>query len=295
MAGDFLRKLLGRKPALPAEVEEARAELARLAREQPALAELAGQVGDLLPALYAEPVRAAGPSLSKERAAEKLTAGVPLLRGEDVDVDWPALNRSLMDGVGALAVHRGDAAPALARAIASRELDLAALTSAVQAGRPQAVHECAAALGLDVPLTASVLSLTLFPVFGAMRAGLEALSSAALWAQGYCPVCGSFPRLGEFRGLEQDRFLRCGLCAAAWPFPRLRCPGCGNRDHRQLGYLSVASEEGKCRAATCEACRQYVKMVATLGPLSPLKLLVTDVATVHLDLLAAAEGYCLPT
>jgi FdhE protein len=107
-------------------------------------------------------------------------------------------------------------------------------------------------------------------------------------------VCGSFPKLGEFRGLEQTRLLRCGLCAAEWAFARLRCPGCDNRDHRQLGYLSVEGEEGKWRAATCEACRQYVKMVSTLSPLPPLQLLVTDVATVHLDLLAADQGFAPP-
>ena len=148
--------------------------------------------------------------------------------------------------------------------------------------------------GSMCPLTASVLSLTLFPVLAAIRAGLEPLLSAASWEEGYCPVCGCFPKLGEFRGLEQIRFLRCGLCAAEWQFPRLRCPGCGNRDHRQLGYLHVDGEEGKCRAATCEECRQYLKMVSTLTPLSPLKLLVTDVATVHLDLLAADKGYSPP-
>jgi formate dehydrogenase maturation protein FdhE len=78
------------------------------------------------------------------------------------------------------------------------------------------------------------------------------------------------------------------------PRKRLRCPGCGNRDHHQLGYLHVADEEGKWRTATCEACRQYVKMVSTLGPLAPLKLLATDVATVHLALLAAEHGYSPP-
>jgi FdhE protein len=74
----------------------------------------------------------------------------------------------------------------------------------------------------------------------------------------------------------------------------LRCAGCGQGDHRQLGYLSIEGEESKWRAATCDACRQYVKMISTLTPLSPLDLLVTDVATVHLDLLAADQGFTPP-
>src|SRR5262249_31655003 len=153
--------------------------------------------------------------------------------------------------------------------------------------------ERADALNLDVPLTASALSLVLFPVLVPIAAGLKPLLSPG-WEHGYCPVCGSFAKLGEFRGLEQTPFLRCGLCAAEWTFPRLRCAACGNSDHHKLGYLSVEGEENKWRALTCEVCRQYVKMLSTLTPLSPLELSVKDVETVHLDLLAADQGFTPP-
>lgn len=291
MAGDFIRKLVGRKPVVPPEVEAARAELTRLGEHRPDLSELAGQVSDFLFVLYAEPIRVGVPPLTRETAAEKGSAGVPLLRGETLDVDWLIVKRRLQDVVGSLALRRADAAPALAEAIHSEKLDIASLATAVLAGQPHAVHERADSLGLDMALTASVLSLTLFPVLVTVRAGLETLLSAGSWAEGYCPVCGCFPKLGEYRGLEQTRFLRCGLCAAEWHFPRLCCPGCGNRDHRQLSYLHFEGEENKCRAATCEECWQYIKMVSTLTPLSPLQLLVTDVATVPLDLLAADRGF----
>ena len=294
VARDFMRKWLGRKPALPREVAAAQAELTRLSEQTPLFAELAVQLNDVLLVLYAEPLRVVVPPLAREMAAEKLSAGVPLLRGETLDINWPAVTRRFQDVVGALAPRRADAAPGLAEAVCSGQLDIAELTAFVLAGQPQSVHERAEGLGLDVPLTASVLSLTLFPVLVPIRAGLEPLLSASSWTEGYCPACGSFPMLGEFRGLEQIRFLRCGLCAAEWQFPRLRCPCCGNQDHRQLGYLHAQGEEGKCRSGTCEECRQYVKMVSTLTPLSPLQLLVTDVATVHLDLLAAERGYSPP-
>jgi FdhE protein len=275
-------------------VEAGQVELQRLAEGRPMLAELAGQLGDCLRAIYAEPVEAALPPLSGEMAAEKRSASIPLLRGEALDVDWPALRRALLGAVGTLTQRRADAAPAIAEAIQSQKLDLAELTSAVVAGQPQRIHERADELHLDVSLTASVLSLTLFPVLVSIRTELESLLPAGGWEEGYCPVCGSFAKLGEFRGLEQTRFLRCGQCAAEWTFPRLRCPGCGNPDHRQLGYLSVEGEEGKWRVSTCEACRQYVKMISTLTPLSPLQLLVMDVATIHLDLLAVDNGFTPP-
>jgi FdhE protein len=294
VAGSFFRKWWARKPVVSPEVEAAQAELALLDELRPGLAELAGQLSDFLPVLYGEPIPVVGPALTRETVADKWGSGVPLLRGETLDLDWPTVRQRLLDMAASLAKRRADAAQALAEAVRSGHLDIGNLATAVLAGQPHAVHERADALGLDVPLTASVLSLTLFPILGAVRVGLEPLLSAGSWEEGYCPVCGSFPKLGEFRGLEQTRFLRCGLCAAEWSFPRLRCPGCGSRDHRQLGYLHVEGEGTKYRAATCEECRQYIKMIATLTPLSPLRLLVTDLATVHLDLLAADKGFSPP-
>jgi FdhE protein len=107
-------------------------------------------------------------------------------------------------------------------------------------------------------------------------------------------VCGSWPLLGEFRGLEQTRYLRCGLCAASWAFPRLCCPFCATNDHRQLGYLHVEGEEGKERAATCDACQGYIKMVSSLQELTGPGLLVKDLSTVPLDLAASQRGFFVP-
>src|SRR5207302_1109892 len=162
------------------------------------------------------------------------------------------------------------------------------------AGRPEAIYARAETLDLDAGLTATVLRLTLFPVLTAVGAALALFRESTRWQEGCCPTCGSWPLLGEFRGLEQTRFLRCGLCATGWEFPRLRCPFCGTRDHQQLGYFHVEAEEGKYRAATCSVCRGYVKMLSTLTELSPPRLLAADLATMHLDLIAAERGNLIP-
>jgi FdhE protein len=291
---NLIQKLWGKRTPLPPEVEKALLELTRLGEQRPNLGPLVDQLQACLQATYAEPVRVAVPALTSESAQAKLSAGIPLLRDEPLEIDQAAFDRRWQRVVGAVKQHRPDAAPALAAALHPDKLHAAELMSIVLGGRPQSLHERAESLGLDVPLTASVLWVTLFPVLVPIRTALEPHLQATAWREGYCPVCGSFPKLGEFRGLEQFRWLRCGLCAAEWQFPRLRCPGCGQRDHRQLGYLHVDGEENKWRAAICEVCRQYVKMVSTLTPLSPLQLFVTDVATVHLDLLAADKGFSPP-
>jgi FdhE protein len=271
-------------------------DLARLAQEKPSLAGSAALFRDVLPILYEEPPRESPPPITPEQAVAKLAGGVPLLRGEAVALDAQALGRRWQRVCAA--VHRqadGDAPAALDKAVRGGKLDLADMAREVLAGRPEGVHARADALGLDAGLTANVLRLTLFPVLAHLAAALGPLRAGTAWPGGNCPTCGSWPLLGEFRGLEQTRFLRCGLCATEWEFPRLRCPFCDNRDHQRLGYFHAEGEETRCRAATCEACRGYVKMLSTLGALAPPRLLVADLATVHLDLAAAERGYAVPT
>ena len=70
---------------------------------------------------------------------------------------------------------------------------------------------------------------------------LAPLREGIVWESGHCPTCGSWPLLGEFRGLDQSRFLRCGLCADSWEVPRLWCPFCDTRDHDLLSLMNDAA------------------------------------------------------
>jgi FdhE protein len=294
VAGGFLDKLLGRPAPGPA-AAEALAELGRLRTERPSLAVPAGLLAELVPVLV-EPAADRPPALPPERAAAKLAAGVPLLRGETIAFDGRGLRRRWAEICSAVGHHQeGEAAAVLAGAVKRDRLSVEELAGAVVAGRADEVHARAEALGLDAGMTATVLRFTLFPSFASLGEALAPLRDGVAWGRGYCPVCGSWPLLGEFRGLEQDRWLRCGLCAAGWEFPRLACPFCDNRDHNRLGNLHVEGEEGRRRAATCEDCRGYVKALATLGPLSAPGLPVADLATLHLDLAAAERGYAVPS
>ena len=292
MTAPLLLRLFGSATSAPREVVGALDELERLAQERPDLAGQTAFLRDIFPILYDKPVLDPVPSLAADHTAAKLAGGVPLLRGEVIPLDSQAFERRWLRLCAAVKRQQeGNAGKLLANALRSGSLDPNALVAELLAGRVQAVHARADVLGLDPGLTATVLRLTLFPVLARVNAALASLRQSTRWTQGYCPTCGSWPLLGEFRGLEQTRFLRCGLCAAEWEFPRLLCPFCGSRDHQVLGYLHVEGEEGKFRAATCAACRGYVKMVSTLGPLSAPQLLVTELATMHLDLAASAQNY----
>jgi FdhE protein len=286
VADSFLHRWFGAGPAVGRAVEEARAELDRLTAARPTLLPLARWLRAMLPDLV--PAGAPELSLKPERARARLQAGIPLLRGERLAVDPRTFRRRWQRACEAL---EDEAAAALAGAVRHGRLEPAEMVDAVLSGRPETVRQRAEALGLDPGLTTTLLRFTLFPLFTAVAGSLEPLRAGSGWEHGYCPTCGSWPLLGEFRGLDQSRFLRCGLCASAWEVPRLWCPYCDCRDHERLGFLHGEGEETRYRAAVCDDCRGYVKMVATLSALPPLHLLVADAATLHLDLAAAERGY----
>lgn len=292
MTGRLLHKLFGSTTPPPPEVAAALEELKRLAKERPELAGPIALLRDLLPTLYQEPVQDPVPILAADHVAAKLYGGVPLLRGESLELDGKALRRRWLQVCAALQRRQqGTEAERLAEAVQKGTLDPNLLAAELCAGRAEAIPARADALGLDAGLTATVLRLALLPLFARFNGALASLRQGVPWTQGYCPTCGSWPLLGEFRGLEQTCFLRCGLCTAEWEFPRALCPFCGNRDHHLLTYLHVEGEESRYRAATCDACRGYIKMVATLGAITGPQLLVMELATMHLDLAALARNY----
>jgi FdhE protein len=293
VAETFLRRWFGGQSAAPA-ADEARAEIDRLLADRPSyrgpLTWLRAVADDLVP----DPEAIAFTLPQPEAARERLSAGRALLAGLAPHVErrrftrrWQRLCESLAEtqpaavppGLSA-ATRRGTVEPdRLAVAVLQRDFD-----------------DVARQAGCDAALLATLARFALFPGFTAVAEATAPLWQGVAWEYGYCLVCGGPPLLGELRGLDQSRFLRCGQCAASWEVPRTWCPACGNRDHETLAFLAKEGEETRYRVATCDACRSGVKMLSTLSALPPLMLLVADAATLHLDLAAADHGYlCPPT
>jgi len=113
------------------------------------------------------------------------------------------------------------------------------------------------------------------------------------WSEGYCPICGKEPKIGEIRGDENEkgrRYLFCNQCGFKWPFRRIKCPFCGNEEQQLLAYFVVEGEE-QYRIDVCNKCRRYIKIVNLPREAGEANLDVEDIATLHLDMLAYEEGY----
>ncbi len=293
MASNRINKLFGRRAALPIAVEHAITSLSKLAEIQPDLESLAATTAALLHQMYAV-VPVVPVTFKAEEVAHKLEVGIPLLRGEQLALDDTLLQKQF-ERLGVVMETQGHpAAKQLVTAVRQGRFDVSQAAHAVLLGEASMIVMQADTQGLDAELATTLLRLTLLPLLEQMSAAVRPLRPDGVWSEGYCPTCGAWPLLGEYRGLEQNRLLRCGLCADEWPLDRLLCFACGTRIHSDLHYLEVAGEELKQRVHTCEQCQSYIKQLSTLDRLDPPALLVADVATLHLDLIAMERGYSQP-
>ena len=206
-------------------------------------------------------------------------ARAPLLHGAEVNVHARSANRFVrqlaqlaglngaarrLDALGILeaAIRQDDA-----RIDAFAAVDPSVLRVVAQVAVVPLLRECARVIGGEIP---------------------EA------WWEGYCPLCGAWPTLSEFRGLERKRWLRCGRCGIGWQLPWLRCPFCAETNHENLGYLAPEEGETARKVEVCDTCKGYVKAEPTVRELPWWGVLLDDVATVVLDVAALDRGYHRP-
>ncbi len=277
-------------PSITAPIHDALEELAQLAKRRPWLAQHVAVFSDALPVLF-DRWPEMQLKLDPDTARTKLHDHVPLLRGIEVPIDQTGFRRRWLAIASAVERHREPAAKKIAELLRDGHVKPESLVRLILAGDVKSIEEESQSLKMDSSLFLTVLRLTLFPVLADLAEVLAPLHKSFAWTDGYCPMCGSWPLLSEFRGLEQIRFMRCGVCATDWDFARLKCPYCMTCDHNQLGYLHVEGEESKYRVATCDSCRGYGKAESTVVALTPPQLIVADLAPMHLELAAAERGY----
>ena len=146
---------------------------------------------------------------------------------------------------------------------------------------------------LETPELRVVAQIAALPLLQTCGRALAAQVPSS-WREGYCPVCGAWPTLAEFRGLERKRWLRCGRCATGWEVAWLRCPFCDETQHANLGYLAPEEGETTRKVEVCDTCKGYVKAEPTVKHLAPWEIVLDDLATVPLEVAALDRGYHRP-
>jgi FdhE protein len=214
----------------------------------------------------------------------------PLLHECTIEVDSAELQRLIRRlATTASALERGTSL----RQYRPTTAEAVRLVGAAVMQNREEIAAVAAAQGMDPDALASVSHLAALPL---LRSSGRALQDRIPrpWPLGYCPVCAAWPVLAERRGLDRSRRLRCGRCAAEWEIEWLTCVYCGERDHRQLGSLVSEGDGERLKVETCASCQGYLKSIATLQAIPAFELLLRDLETVELDLVALERDYSRP-
>lgn len=129
----------------------------------------------------------------------------------------------------------------------------------------------------------------LTPAMESLRSAFADRIDTENWNWGYCPLCGSSPDMAWFND-SGKRHLHCELCGTQWAYQRIGCPFCGNENHEQLGYLEPEEETG-LRVYFCKNCLKYIKTVDKRIFEETPPMVLENIVTLHLDLLAIENNY----
>jgi len=274
-------------------LEDINAKVKAIAARNPVYTEISQWVGDLLSKTVedSKDFHLSDLKLDFDSLPETWYQGKSLLNPEELSLDWEKIS-ALYERLVELLKKREDGhrqAEGLLKAIEEKLNGTPVVMKAVLTSNFETIEASANAFNVDSPVLVLLLRLSLRPSFLIIaQAVLEHLDLSP-WSFGHCPVCGSAPRLADLSGEGGKRRLHCSLCETAWPYPRLRCPFCENDNREDLSYLRAESEEG-LRIDLCGRCNNYLKTVDLREIPGPIILPLDDVATWHLDIIAAKHS-----
>jgi FdhE protein len=228
-----------------------------------------------------------------EQELKGVTPGqAPLLHGRTLKVDAGRVQQ-LVRGLTSAAISRNVAVAGSLRGYRPSSDDVMRLLAAAVRQDLAQIGALASEAGIDRGALTSIAHLATFPLLQSCGRLLEDRIPRS-WMEGYCPICAAWPILAERRGLDRTRRLRCGRCGGEWQVQWLCCTYCGEREHERLGSLVPEQRGERLNVETCSSCHGYVKSVATLQRIPPFELLLQDLESVELDLVALDRGYTRP-
>ncbi|HYC43927.1 MAG TPA: formate dehydrogenase accessory protein FdhE [Burkholderiales bacterium] len=225
-----------------------------------------------------------------ERAIEEMENGA----WDAVRARWcPQTGRAPLLTNAVLELDQGLARRVLAFDSAFETLDLLAVLQASLNRDEIRLADHAHAARSDPDAFAALAALAAKPLLHACRR-LGAWRAEETWSHGYCGVCGGWPAFAEVRGVERNRYFRCGDCGDEWQASCLACPFCGSTDHEHLGSLVTNDSGAGICVEVCNGCRGYLKVFTTLRGARAAHVLLHDLATSELDIAAVERGYRRP-
>jgi FdhE protein len=234
----------------------------------------------------------APPILREELKEMKREEGFPLFSREDLPVDLISAIRLLEAFLERLSQKDHPDRAGMKQALEKIRRDQGwaeRILKAVLRGDRKGISQMARAAEVDLRTLLFLGEQALRPSLTALREGALTEMDPEKWPFPRCPLCGSEPDMAYF-ARSGKRYLHCGFCGQEWAYARLKCPFCENEEQTELGYFKPEGNEA-ARVYFCRRCKRYLKTIDTRVLEEPAPMEVENLATLHLDALAAREGF----
>jgi FdhE protein len=284
--------------------QEILARLGEAKENNPELTEVVDLQHDLLEAQMQVQVDLAAPQYSAEEAQARFGQGVPLLRPQEMALDWEAFSILYGQVCQITAEHRPDLSaqfgdlltllddnPARVRALVATYLEEGNLMATGLGRETESEEERE-----QKELLTFVFNHALQPFLKAYADVLVPLIEQSVdtrwdkfWRRGRCPICGGEPDLAYLDDEAGSRHLVCSRCDSQWLYPRVKCPFCDTSEPHKLSYYP--SEDDVYRVYVCQNCQRYLKVIDLRRAGRRVLFPVERVTTINLDVAVREEGY----
>jgi len=234
-----------------------------------------------------ERIKLPEPSLSKKVASHRIESGLPLIKFDELNLDWPLIDK-VFRKVAAIFANHPEVLGEIPKSLLGPHFRLpkkVVKSSLSGADMPSKI----AGVNVNEHVLRVIVHATLKPFLTAHSEALISMVEQNRWRRGYCPICGGSPDIAFLEREVGERWLMCSRCDAKWRFQRLECPSCGNQDHKFLSYFS--DDTGAYRLYVCDKCHTYLKAIDLRNTKEDLSLSLERLMTLDMDVQGQKKGY----
>jgi len=229
------------------------------------------------------------PGLGSEAINERIERGIPLVRFDELALDWSLLRDTFAEITAVFADH-AELFGAPPEKLIKPEADQLLTRATIKAWfKGDKLPSKVLVDDTNQNLLAALLHATLKPFLVSHARTLIGSVEQERWRREYCPICGGSP---DFAFLDKEngaRWLLCSRCDTEWLFQRLQCPFCGTQDQNDLSYFT--DDESLYRLYVCERCKRYLKTIDLRQAKSEILLPLERIYTLDIDRQAQEHGY----
>ena len=198
----------------------------------------------------------------KDQLHQLLKAGKYLFVPQELEINQPVLEEyfeSLLIALGKILPDKSEDLDNLDRAYRSGQLPAQQILRATISNSWSELKIWSQNFSIDTNVLQFVSLSLVRPFRQQIAKSFLAHIDLGHWSKGFCPICGHWPVLGRLLD-NGKKELWCCCCGTRWNFVRIGCNFCNNKNHDDLGFLTVDGYD-KYRIYVCDKCKRYQKFL----------------------------------